>query len=153
HALVRDAAYGTLLRESRRALHARIAESLEKDFSDAAENQPEILARHCTEAGLVEKAAFLWGKAAQRSLGRSAFVETIAQVNRALTQISSLSETPPLRRQRIEFQIALAYALMSTKGMAAPETIAALEQARWSIERADGLGEPVGNPQQLLVLN
>ena len=153
HALVRDAAYGTLLREPRRALHARIAETLEKDFADIAENQPEILARHCTEAGLVEKAAGLWGKAGQRSLGRSAFVETIAQVTRALTQISALSATPPLRRQQIEFQIALAYALMSTKGMAAPETIAALEQARLFIERAEALGEPVGNPQQLLVLN
>ena len=55
HALVQDAAYGTLLREPRRALHARIAETLEKDFADIAENQPEILARHCTEAGLDRK--------------------------------------------------------------------------------------------------
>jgi tetratricopeptide (TPR) repeat protein len=98
-------------------------------------------------------AAGLWGKAAQRSLGRSAFVETIAQVNHALAQISSVSATPPMRRQQIECHIALAYALMSTKGMAAPETIAALEQGRTFIERADALGEPVGNPQQLLVLN
>ena len=72
HALVQDAAYGTLLREPRRALHARIAETLESDFADIAENQPEILARHCTEAGLIEKAAGLWGKAGQRSLERSA---------------------------------------------------------------------------------
>jgi SAM domain (Sterile alpha motif) len=54
---------------------------------------------------------------------------------------------------RIEFQIALAYALMSTKGMAATETMAALEQARLFIEQTEALGEPVGNPQQLLVLN
>ena len=70
HALIQDAAYGTLLREPRRALHARIAETLERDFPDIAENQPEILARHCTEAGLIEKAAGLWGKAGQRSLER-----------------------------------------------------------------------------------
>ena len=63
HALVQDAAYGTLLREPRRALHARIAETLESQFADIAENQPELLARHCTEAGLIEKAAVLWGKA------------------------------------------------------------------------------------------
>jgi predicted ATPase len=50
HALVRDAAYGTLLREPRRALHARIAEALESQFTDIAESQPELLARHCTEA-------------------------------------------------------------------------------------------------------
>ena len=72
HALVQDAAYGTLLREPRRALHARIAETLESQFAEIAENQPELLARHCTEAGLIEKAAGLWGKAGQRSLERSA---------------------------------------------------------------------------------
>ena len=68
HALVQDAAYGTLLREPRRALHARIAETLESQFAEIAESQPEMLARHCTEAGLIEKAAGLWGKAGQRSL-------------------------------------------------------------------------------------
>ena len=57
HALVQDAAYGTLLREPRRALHARIAETLESKFAEMAESQPELLARHFTEAGLVEKAA------------------------------------------------------------------------------------------------
>jgi len=75
HALVQDAAYGTLLREPRRALHARIAEALESQFAELAENQPEWLARHCAEAGLNEKAAHLWGKAGQRSLDRSALVE------------------------------------------------------------------------------
>ena len=63
HTLVQDAAYTTLLREPRRALHARIADSLESNFTDIVENQPEHLARHCTEAGLIEKAASLWGKA------------------------------------------------------------------------------------------
>ena len=77
HALVQDAAYGTLLREPRRALHARIAETLESQFTEIAENQPELLARHCTEAGLIEKAAGLWGKAGQRSLERSALMEAV----------------------------------------------------------------------------
>ena len=57
HALVQDAAYGTLLREPRRALHAHIAEALENQFIEIAESPPELLARHCTEAGLIEKAA------------------------------------------------------------------------------------------------
>jgi predicted ATPase len=52
----------TLLREPRHALHARIADTLERGFPDVAENQPEILARHCTEAGLIEKAAGYWAK-------------------------------------------------------------------------------------------
>ena len=91
HALVQDAAYGTLLREPRRALHARIAETLETQFAEIAENQPELLARHCTEAGLIEKAAGLWGKAGQRSLERSALVEAVEQLTRALDQIATLA--------------------------------------------------------------
>ena len=82
HALVQDAAYGTLLREPRRALHARIAETLESQFAEIAESQPELLARHCTEAGLIERAALLWGKAGQRSLARSALIEGVAQLGR-----------------------------------------------------------------------
>jgi class 3 adenylate cyclase len=61
HALVQGAAYGTLLRQPRRALHARIADTIESQFAELAEIQPETLARHCTEAGLIEKAATLWG--------------------------------------------------------------------------------------------
>src|SRR5271168_1081066 len=87
HALVQDAAYGTLLREPRRALHARIAEAIESQFGEIAESQPELLARHCTEAGLIEKAAGLWGKAGQRSLARSAFSEAAQHLKRALAQI------------------------------------------------------------------
>lgn len=66
--------------------------------AETAENQPELLARHSTEAGLIEKAAGLWGKAGQRSLARSALVEAAEQLNRALTQIATLSATPSLRR-------------------------------------------------------
>jgi hypothetical protein len=95
HALVQDAAYGTLLSERRRALHVRITETLEGQFTEIAESQPELLARHCTEAGLIEKAAGLWGKAGQRSLERSALVEAIEQLTRALAQ-SRLSQ--PRRR-------------------------------------------------------
>ena len=61
HALVQDAAYGTLLREPRRALHARIAETLESQFAEIAESQPELLARHCTEAGLDREGGELVG--------------------------------------------------------------------------------------------
>ena len=72
HALVQDAAYGTLLREHRRALHARIAKSIENQLPEIAENQPDLLARHCTEAGLIEQAIALRSKAGQKSLERSA---------------------------------------------------------------------------------
>ena len=146
HALVQDAAYGTLLREPRRALHARIAETLESQFAEIAENQPELLARHCTEAGLIEKAAGLWGKAGQRSLERSALVEAVEQLTRALDQIATLPATPALRREQIKLQVALITPLMHVKGYAAPETKAAAERARLLIEQAEALGEPPEDP-------
>jgi len=146
HALVQDAAYGTLLREPRRALHARIAESLERQFAEIAENQPELLARHCTEAGLIEKAVGLWGKAGQRSLERSALVEAIAQFTRALDHIAALPLTPALGREQITLQVALITPLMHVKGYAAPETKAAAEQARLLIKQAEALEERPEDP-------
>ena len=111
HALVQDAAYGTLLREPRRALHARIAETLESQFAEIADNQPALLARHCTEAGLIEKAAGLWGKAGQRSLARAALLEGTEQLKRALDQIATLPATPALRREEIKLHVAFGNAL------------------------------------------
>ena len=146
HALVQDAAYGTLLRDPRRGLHARIAQTLEGQFTDIAENQPEILAHHCTEAGLIEKAAGLWGKAGQRSMARSAVAEAAAQLYRALDQLGALPSTPALRRKQIELQVALISPLLHVKGYAAPETKAAVEQARLLIDKAEALGEPPEDP-------
>jgi class 3 adenylate cyclase/predicted ATPase len=146
HALVQDAAYGTLLREPRRALHARIAETLETQFVGIAESQPELLARHCTDAGLIEKAADLWGKAGQRSLERSALLEAVAQLTRALAQFATLPGTPALRREQIRLQVALITPLLHVKGYAAPETKAAMDQARLLIEQAEALGEPPQDP-------
>ena len=136
HALVQDAAYGALLREPRRVLHARIADVLESQFSEIAQNQPEVLARHCTEAGLIEKAAGLWGRAGQRSFARSALIEAVEQLSRALAQITTLPATPALRRQQIKLQVALIPPLIHVKGYAAPETKATAERARLLIEQA-----------------
>jgi predicted ATPase len=119
HALVQDAAYGTLLREPRRALHARIVETLEGRFADIAETQPELLARHCTEAGLIEKAAGLWGKAGQRALARAALREGTEQLKRALDQIATLPATPALRGEQIKLEVAFANALALTGDLVA----------------------------------
>jgi predicted ATPase len=146
HALVQDAAYGTLLREQRRALHSRIAETLESQFADILESQPELLARHYTEAGLIEKAAGLWGRAGQRSLDSSALVEAAEQLTRALNQIATLPATPALHREQIKLQVALANALIHTKGYAAPAAKASFDQARSYIEQAEALGEPPEDP-------
>jgi predicted ATPase len=102
HALVQDAAHGTLLRDPRRALHARIADVLESQFADIAESQPELLAHHYTEAGLIEKAVGLWGKTGRRSLERSALVEAAEQFSRALDLIATLPSTPTLRSEQIK---------------------------------------------------
>ena len=152
HALVQDAAYGTLLREPRRALHARVAETIERQFSEMAENQPELLARHYTEAGVIEKAAALWGKAGLRSLERSALVEAMKQLTHALDQIATLPATPTLRREQIRLQVALIAPLLHVKGQAAPESKAAAERAGLLIEQAEALGEPPEDPLLLFVV-
>ena len=143
---MQEAAYGTLLRQPRRALHARIAETIESQFADIANSQPDLLARHCTEAGLIDKAAGLWGKAGLRSIERSALVEAIEQLTRALDQIATLPGTPALRREEIKLQVALIFPLMHVKGLAGPEAKAAAERARLLIEQAEALGEPPEDP-------
>ena len=150
HALVQDSAYSTLLRQPRRALHAHIAKTFEDQFSEVAEVQPELLARHFTEAGLVEKAAALWGKAAHRSLERSAMVEAVVQFTTARDLVASLPSTPETRRQLMELQAALLAPLIGTKGFAAAETKATVERAQALIEEAETLGEPLDDPLVLL---
>jgi len=152
HSLVQDAAYGTLLRAPRRALHARIAEALETQFLEIVESRPELLARHCTEAALIEKAAGLWGKAGQRSLARSALVEAIEQLTRALSLITTLPSTPALRREEIKLQAAIITPLLHVNGYASPETKAAAERARLLIEQAQALGEPTEDPLLLFAV-
>ena len=150
HALVQDVAYSTMLREPRRVLHARIAEILESEFAEIAESQPELLARHYTKAGLIEKSARLWGKAGQRSQERSALVEAAEQLSQALAQIATLPSTPELRREQIVLQVALLNTLMHVKGYGAPETKAAVVQVKALIEQAEQLGELPDDPSLLL---
>ena len=149
HALLQDAAYGALLREPRRALHGRIAEVINSQFPEIAENQPELLARHSAEAGLIEQSARLWGKAGRRSLARSALIEAEAQLARALVQIASLPGTAALRREAIKLQVALLNAQMHAKGYGAPDTKASLDRARSLIEDAEAQGETPEDPLAL----
>ena len=149
HALIQDAAYENLLKSRRQALHCRVAEVLLDQFPTTAAAEPELLAHHFTQAGLAEAAIEWWGKAGQRSLERSALVEAVEQITRALDQIATLPATPVLRREQIKLQVGLANALMHVKGYAAPETEAAWEQARLFIELAQALGEPPEDPLPL----
>jgi predicted ATPase len=146
HALVQDAAYSTMLRDTRRTLHARIAESLEQQFPDVAERQPELVARHLSEAGLIEKATALWSKAGRRALARSALKEAAEQLSRAESLLGTLPATAERQREQIKLQIELSNALIHTKGHASPETKASFEQARLLIANAEKQGVAPDDP-------
>src|SRR6516164_3494010 len=107
HALIQDAAYENLLKSRRQILHRRVAEVLLDLVGGTAAAEPELLAHHFTQAGLIEAAVEWWGKAGQQSLERSALVEAAEQLTRALKQIATLRSTPALRREEIKLQVAL----------------------------------------------
>ena len=141
HALIQDAAYENLLKSRRLILHRRVGETLRDKFAGTAAAEPELLAHHFTQAGMTETAIEWWGKAGQKSLERSALVEAAQQFTRALHQITTLPGTTALRREQIKLQVAVITPLIHIKGYSAPETKAAIEQARLLLEQADALGE------------
>ena len=130
HALVQDAAYGTLLREPRRALHARVAEVLRDRFTTIADAEPEVVAHHFTQAALAEAGIEWWKKAGERALRSSAYEEAIAHLEKALVLAGALAESPAQRLLRLRLQIANGQALIHARGFAAPETAAAFSRAR-----------------------
>jgi predicted ATPase len=122
HALVRDAAYQSLLRSRRQQLHARIAQVLEERFPETVAAEPELLAQHCAEAGLAERAVEYWQQAGQRALTRSAMAEPIAHLTKGLEMLERLPAGPERHGRELSLQLALGSVLMSTRGFAAPET-------------------------------
>lgn len=122
HALVQDAAHGTLLRSQRQQLHHRISEVLERQFVEIVETRPDLLARHCAEAGLVDKAVRYRLKAGQQAIARGAMTEAVMQLQKGLELLSFLSDEPDRERQELPLQIALGVALAASKGFAAPQT-------------------------------
>jgi class 3 adenylate cyclase/tetratricopeptide (TPR) repeat protein len=130
HALVQDAAHGSLLRSTRQQLHAQIAEALEAHSPELTDSQPELFAQHFAEAGLVEKSVAYWGKAGHRSAARSAMAEAAGQFQRGLDQLVLLPDTLKRQQQELEFQSGLGGALQAVKGVAALETGQAYARAR-----------------------
>jgi predicted ATPase len=137
HALVQDAAYGTLLRSRRQQIHAGIAATLEGEFPEIVAAQPELMARHCTEAGLNEKAVGYRLQAGQQAVARSAMTEAVAQLQNGLDLLGNLPESPWRVQQELDLQIALARALMATRGYAAPAVAETIVRARALAERLD----------------
>ena len=146
HALVQDAAYETLLRSKRQQIHFWIATALREHFPETAEAEPEILARHFTEAGLVKAAVDHWLRAGKLAAARSACKEAIALLTKALDLLRGLPDDPDRRRRELDVQIALGGALAVAKGQAATDTGQAFARAR---ELAESLPE---HPQFIPVL-
>jgi class 3 adenylate cyclase/tetratricopeptide (TPR) repeat protein len=121
HALVQDAAYGTLLRDPRQQLHARIAAAVEDRFPEIVAAQPALLAHHATEAGLTVKAVDYWLAAGRQAWARSATAETVALLRRGLALVLVLPETDRRRETELDLRIALGQALVVNLSWGAPE--------------------------------
>ena len=137
HSLLRDAAYSTLLRGRRQQLHSRIAATLENQFAEIVVAQPQLMAQHCADAGLPEKAIAYWLKAGQQAIGRSAMLEAVSQLRKGLELLAELPDTAVRHQQELELQVALGPALMATKGFSAPEVGDTIARARALAEQVD----------------
>jgi class 3 adenylate cyclase/predicted ATPase/DNA polymerase III delta prime subunit len=142
HALVRDAAYGSLLRSKRLELHARIANTIEAEFPDQAAAQPEVLGHHAEEAGLSAKAIGFWQKAGEVAVRRAANPEAIKHFRRALSLLGEQPDTIERSRNELAILSRLGPALMSSHGWASPEV-------RVAFERAAVVAKGIGNSVEL----
>ena len=129
HALIQDTAAQSLLRSTRQQYHQRIAQVLEARFPESCEAQPELLAHHCTEAGLAEQAVCYWQRAGQLASDRSANLEAISHCTTGIALLKTLPETPEHTQQALTLYIALGAALQMAKGHAVPEVEHAYTQA------------------------
>jgi class 3 adenylate cyclase len=116
HALVQDAAYSTLLRRQRQSLHGRIAASLKERFTEKTESQPELLARHLTEAGQTEEAITYWSKAGQQATARFANNEAEAHLTKAIELLQTLPGDRSRNEQEVDLRLALAIPLTRLQG-------------------------------------
>ena len=130
HALIQDAAYQSLLKSKRQKYHRQIAQVLGKQFTETKETQPELLAYHYTEAGLIEQAIPYWQQAGQKAIERSANVEAISHLTKGLEVLKTLPDTPERAQQELTLQISLGVPLIHVKGYAAPEVKRTYTQAQ-----------------------
>ena len=121
HALIHETAYASLLRRTRQQYHQHIAQTLEAQFPQRAESEPELLAYHYTEAGALESAIGYWSKAGQRAAQQSANSEAIVHLQRGLDLLDKLPDTPERAQQELDLLMVLGPALMLVKGWGAAE--------------------------------
>ena len=137
HALVRDAAYGGLLKCRRAQLHGAIANALERQFPEIAEAEPETLAHHFTEAGLIAKSIRYWLQAGKNAAGRSANLEAIAHLQRGIDAVRRMADGSVGDRMELDLQLALGPCLIATQGPASGMAVATFARARELCERLD----------------
>jgi predicted ATPase/class 3 adenylate cyclase len=130
HTLVRDAAYSTLLKARRANWHAAIASVLEQRFPEIVQGQPETLAHHLTEAGLIDKAVGYWLKAGKNAVQRFANLEAIAHLQQGIETVCRLRESSERDRLELDFQFALGPCLIATQGPASSTAIATFARGR-----------------------
>jgi Predicted ATPase len=143
HGLMQEAAYSTLLMSHRQTLHKRIAVALQSRFAQIADVQPELLAHHFSEAGLIPQAISWWERAALRSAARSNNIEAVSQFNRALKLLEQVPADSSSRRREFEMRIALIEPLYATNGYSGTE----VEQ---NYARLLELGQALEETRQLL---
>jgi class 3 adenylate cyclase len=129
HALVHDAAYASLLRDRRRAIHLRLAQEMEKDAAGAA-TEPDLIAWHYAEAGVPSSAIHHYQKAAEYATGHSALAEKVNHLQNALRQIAHLPESPERNRGELALQLALGRALIDHAGGDSEAVRVTFERAR-----------------------
>jgi tetratricopeptide (TPR) repeat protein len=138
HALIRDAAYESMLRSTRRRHHGRVAETLIERMPHVVEAQPELLAHHYTEAGQIRPAIDRWHEAGRRSLQRSANKEGSAHLQRALDLLATEPSSRQRDREELDLQIELGAAIMAWDGWQSPEGVRCYTRAR---ELCDAVGD------------
>ncbi|MCL4707276.1 AAA family ATPase [bacterium] len=137
HALIQEAAYQTLLKSRRQYYHQRIAQTLVEKFYDTASDQPELLAHHYTEAGLIETAIAYWQWAGENAIQRSANIEAISHLTRGLDLLNTLPENAQRDQLELELLTYLGVATAATKGYTAPEIERIYHRARELCERVE----------------
>jgi predicted ATPase len=129
HVLTQEVTYQSLLRQTCQQYHARIAQVLEAQFPAVAIAQPDVLARHYTQAGCTERAVHYWQRAGEQASDRLAYLEAVSHVTTGIELLKTLPETPERIQQALTLHIALGAALQMPKGGASPEVEHAYTQA------------------------
>ena len=145
HGLLEEALYTAIDEPTRRQFHQRIAEAMEMQFPQAAETQPELLAEHCTKAGLVEKAVRYCLKAGLRSRERFANVEAVSHLQKGLQLLATLDPSAERDALELELLAPLGTAYIAWRGYANPEVDPILR-------RAHALCERVGQTPQVFAI-